>query len=272
VEFVGLYYDFNVQAGFSGNVQVCLPYDPDLVGGAALALYHNVGGSWIDITTSVDSVNHVVCGQTQSFSLYVLGKQSNQPPVADAGPAQHLSADASCQALVTLDGSGSHDPENQLVSWKWFFGGQLLASGAQAQVSLGPGSYTIELVVTDGGGASSRAVTTVTVLDTTAPTLQVTMTPSLLWPADGRMVESRPTVTVHDNCDPAPQVSLVSAIGGAAGDIVTESDHLGVMLRAFRTGEEKAGRIYTMSYRAIDSAGNAVAASATVLVPHDQRK
>jgi PKD repeat protein len=47
------------------------------------------------------------------------GGGANSPPVADAGPDQS----ATVGQVVTFDGSGSHDPDNDpIVKYKWKFG------------------------------------------------------------------------------------------------------------------------------------------------------
>jgi hypothetical protein len=274
VEFVGLFYDFTVGAAFSGTVQVCLPWDAEEVpSGSTLALYHNVGGTWVDITTSVDTVSHVVCGSTTSFSLYVVGVSTNRPPVANAGPAQHVNADANCEGLVTLDGSASSDPDGAIASYRWSYQGNVLGSGAQLQVSLAPGSYQVQLAVTDSGGLTSTATTTVTVLDVTPPLLSLAVSPSLIWPPSGAMTQVTPSYTVSDNCDPAPKLTLV---GVSANDLAPASDMqlqgLDALVRATRFGSDSSGRTYTLQYRALDASGNASYATPGVLVPHDQRK
>ncbi|MFZ5523588.1 MAG: hypothetical protein ACOY9D_05835 [Pseudomonadota bacterium] len=43
-------------------------------------------------------------------------------------------------------------------------------------------------------------------------------------------------------------------------------------LAAKRAGTNQAGRIYIVTYSAIDGSGNKATASATVAVPHDQQK
>ena len=66
---------------FSGSVEVCLPY-PDVnqdgfVDGITppsdetqITLLHEESGSWVDITTTRDPVENVVCGDTTSFSQF----------------------------------------------------------------------------------------------------------------------------------------------------------------------------------------------------------
>ena len=58
--------------------------------------------------------------------------------------------------------------------------------------------------------------------------------------------------------------------GDTANDIVI-IDNLTFQLRAERSGNGK-DRIYTITYQAIDWAGNSTLATATVTVPHDKGK
>jgi hypothetical protein len=88
---------------------------------------------------------------------------------------------------------------------------------------------------------------------------------------------------VHDVCNPNPGVALVSVTssepddapgmgdGNTTGDI--QSADLGtadgeVDIRAERDGIGP-GRVYTLTYRAVDASGNATPALAVVTVPHD---
>jgi hypothetical protein len=66
----GACYDIHPSATYAGLVTVTIPYDPAQVAGDAWALkmLHYEGGTWKDITVSVDTLNHTVTGQTTSFS------------------------------------------------------------------------------------------------------------------------------------------------------------------------------------------------------------
>jgi hypothetical protein len=117
-------------------------------------------------------------------------------------------------------------------------------------------------------------------LDTTPPVLHVTLSRVVLWPANGEFHEITASIAVSDDVDPAPAIGLVSIVsndgpGGAERDIVDADlgqDDRVFALRAVRLGRVKAGRTYTVTYRATDASGNSALATATVLVPHDQRK
>jgi uncharacterized protein len=113
--------------------------------------------------------------------------------------------------------------------------------------------------------------------DEIAPTLELSLTPSRLWPPNHRYVTVRATAVATDNFDPAPAVTLVSvtsnepddAPGGGDGNttndvVIVDEDTF--RLRAERD-ETRTGRVYTVTYRAADACGNTSTESATVTVP-----
>jgi hypothetical protein len=73
-----------------------------------------------------------------------------------------------------------------------------------------------------------------------------------------------------DNCDEEVEVSLVGISMSVAGDIndyVEIGDDGSIYLRA-RKGKGGSARIYTLTYEAVDDAGNVAEESATVAVRH----
>jgi hypothetical protein len=110
------------------------------------------------------------------------------------------------------------------------------------------------------------------------PTLDVSVTPDTLWPANHKYVTVTATVTATDNFDPNPTVTLVSVTsnepdngeddGDTTNDIVIVDDTT-FKLRAERSGSG-TGRIYTITYQATDACGNTTTATATVDVPPSQ--
>jgi hypothetical protein len=76
----GLYYDINTSCTFTGNIEICVSYDdtgmtPEQE--ASLRLWHwdtlLVPPAWVDVTTSVDTVNNKVCGEVSHLSVFALG-------------------------------------------------------------------------------------------------------------------------------------------------------------------------------------------------------
>jgi hypothetical protein len=98
------------------------------------------------------------------------GAAPNNPPVADAGPDATVSADANCQAAVTLNGAGSSDPDGDTLTFAWS-GSFGTASGVAPTVVLGLGTHTITLTVDDSYGNTASDSVLVTVVDTSAPAI-----------------------------------------------------------------------------------------------------
>jgi hypothetical protein len=146
--------------------------------------------------------------------------------------------------------------------------------------ALGLGTHTLTFVVTDAAGNRSEpCTTTVTVVDTTAPTI-VGVTPSLtqLWPPNHLMVPITVDAIATDVCDSAPVCQIVSVSSSELvtgnGDTTTPdweiTGPLTVNLRAERA-DEGPGRVYTITVRCTDAAGNSSEKSATVSVPKNQK-
>jgi hypothetical protein len=91
---------------------------------------------------------------------------ANQPPVANAGADQVVhDLDNNLSEMVTLNGSGSSDPDGTIVNYLWQEGTTTLANSASptANVNLGAGAHTITLTVTDDDGATDSDDVTVIV-------------------------------------------------------------------------------------------------------------
>ena len=200
----------------------------------------------------------------------------NEPPIADAGPDQDVDADSACTATVTLDGSGSTDPDSTLgtnddiVSFEWFENSTSIGTGELLDYTFPLGVHTITFIVTDTAGATASDGVVITVVDTTPPEISVSVSPDTLWPPNHKMVLCTPTITVSDNCDLNPTVQLVSVTSNEADDaddiLINNGD---IYLRAERSGHGD-GRVYTITYEAIDDSGNSAPAKSTVTVPHNQ--
>lgn len=127
----------------------------------------------------------------------------NRPPVADAGPDQTVEQAYYQGGDVILDGSGSSDPDNDPLTYKWTWDGKS-ATGVSPTVSLPLGRTTITLVVNDGIVDSAPDIVNITVQDTTPPTVIITD------PSDAAEIWYRETIdveyTVSDICDSSPTV------------------------------------------------------------------
>ncbi len=133
---------------------------------------------------------------------------ANNPPTADAGPDQS----ATVGDAVTLDGSGSSDPDADALSYAWSFlaaptgSTASLTGNATVSPTFTPdaaGDYTVELTVDDGHGGTDSDTVVITAAE--PPTI-VTITIS-----EGIGVADQVTVA------PAVQISLSEGIGVADG-------------------------------------------------------
>jgi hypothetical protein len=71
-----MYYEITTTAGYVGPITICISYDPDYIPGNReehLKLFHAGGTGWDDATVSVDTTNHVICGEISSLSWFAIG-------------------------------------------------------------------------------------------------------------------------------------------------------------------------------------------------------
>ncbi len=111
--------------------------------------------------------------------------QPNRPPVANAGPDQTIVLPVN---FVTLDGSGSTDPDNNIASYTWtkISGPSSFnisnANAVQTQVTnLVQGVYQFELKVTDAGSLAANDTMTISVS-------QWCNTPDSIYVAQGNVI------------------------------------------------------------------------------------
>ena len=137
-----------------------------------------------------------------------------------------------------------------------------------------------------GQGLSAATATPLQILDVAAPTVDVSLSPNILWPPNHKFVEVTATITATDNCEPVPKVTLLSITSNepesgflGSGDEGPDiegaeflTDDRTFSLRAERgTGRGDAGRVYTVTYAVSDGSGNVTVKSATVTVPTSNR-
>lgn len=157
--------------------------------------------------------------------------------------------------------------------------------GASWQASTGvvvieaEGITTLQYRSVDEAGNLETASALEVRIDKTNPTMTLTSDHSLLWPANGQIVDVTLSGSAGDAISGLAGVTyaIVDEYGTSlslaprmlAGSSAEWSERLG--LEARRAGEDSDGRQYTIVATVRDHAGRAASATVGVLVPHDRR-
>ena len=196
---------------------------------------------------------------------------------------------------VSINTPGGEESKTHAITWEIandkspvLAGGQSLAKMSIALDKADLSYLTGHAHVTFSGGSAatvakgspavsardSAAGLTVPVepLDSTPPTLAVTLTPNTIWSADDKHIPVNVTfATKEDDYDNQPEIKLesITASDPLEPDDIRDAsyglDDRYLRLRSRHNGS--ADRIYTVTYSATDATGNQTIASATVTVP-----
>jgi hypothetical protein len=211
------------------------------------------------------------------------GSSAAPAPVAKAGPNQV----AECGTSVTLNASGSYSRDSGTLAYQWQgpFGTrttQIVNLNTPQDLPLGVDPIT--LMVTDSDGQTATDSLTVTVKDTTPPSLSVSLSTGPA-PRHSHFVPVHATIAARDSCDSVPPtIKLVSieVVRGKDHDKDHENDHekdhdrsdIDKFVRGatFGTADQDfelargEGRTYIVTYSATDLSGNVTKRSAQVVV------
>jgi hypothetical protein len=109
---VGRVYEVSAPAVVFTQATLCLPYDDAEVTAqgldeAALRLLHDVGGAYVDVTTSLDTTANTICGTVTSLSPFVIVGTTGEnpsPTLTSVTPSQVAHGEA--DLTITASGTG----------------------------------------------------------------------------------------------------------------------------------------------------------------------
>ncbi|HYL77589.1 MAG TPA: hypothetical protein VEU96_25470 [Bryobacteraceae bacterium] len=160
-----VYYNLATTATFTGTISICINYT-NITFTTTPSLFHFEGGSWVDVTTSQDTVNQIVCGSVTSLSPFALFRKLDAtPPVivpkitGTAGTNGWYTSNVAASWSVT-------DPESGITS--------STGCGSTTLTANTPGT-TLTCSATNGAGLSNSVSVTLKI-DQTSPVIVPTIT------------------------------------------------------------------------------------------------
>ena len=201
---------------------------------------------------------------------------SNQAPIADAGldqPAVECGGPKAGCAAVTLDGSGSSDPDGDALTYTWEPGS---LGGAVINPILPLGTHVFTLTVDDGKGGTDTDTVSVTVVDTTPPVVTAALVPIDVNKNKGTF-EVQFSCTDACDSDPAITTATLNGVEVTNGQIVElqvkkakslKSDKSGKSGKSGKSEKDDAilsldGPAFELTVTCVDGAGNEATATAT---------
>ena len=239
-------------------------------------VYGKLGTS--DGTADFDGNGVVDAGDTVTVRSHLGHNCTGNPPGsgANAGPDTTVQCAGHAGTPVQLDGTAS-----QGTGFFWSAPGITFDDPySSTPTGIFPVGTTAVLLEVQTEQGPSQDEVLVTVQDTEAPVLEVSLSPSFLWPPDRRLVPIHATVSASDSCEDDSVLVTLFSITVIEGDstIVDPGDDVqgasfgsadfDFALRAERA--QGSTRTYTVCYQARDASGNATEVCRNVVVSRGQ--
>ncbi|UVI27356.1 carboxypeptidase regulatory-like domain-containing protein [Paenibacillus spongiae] len=127
----------------------------------------------------------------------------------------------------------------------------------------------------DGAGNTEQPKSIEVNIDKTLPILKITLNKSVLFPPNHKMVSIEATIETMDTLSGLDSITLTSISSNEKGsDKDIQNAAFGTYDTSFDLRAERSGkggdRVYTITYTAIDKAGNVAKGTATVTVKHNR--
>ncbi len=266
-------------AGGSGVKEISYTVDegvPVVIGGASGSLTLSGNGAHTVAYYAKDNAGNTSPPNTLTVNI------DTMPPTTD-GVVSQQPANGWYRSDVTIGVTAVDYPGGSGVKEIVYTvdgGLPVVVAGASTSVTIAAdGAHVLSHYARDHAGNQSLARQLTVNLDKTAPTCTVTVNPSQLGPANHKLVDVNAAVNVNDALSGAAGFRLVSVTsnepdnGQGDGDETSDIQGWAVgtpdtagQLRAERSGTG-AGRVYTLTYQVLDTAGNVATCAATATAP-----
>jgi uncharacterized protein (TIGR03382 family) len=223
-----------------------------------------------DITGTIDPVSGAVSfdsfsqGQDDTtITIGLSGANTTHPPVAAFTVPPTIECNQARGAAVTLDGTASSDPDNDIKFFQWIVNGGAPLFGAKTPATLVLGTNDVMLNVFDSTLAVGTADETVRVVDTTPPAFPplTSVLNTLCDPSTQTATLAVPVAT--DVCSPTPP-SVTGAITSINGRVLATP--IPLSQNGSTASITVAAGIYVVTWSSTDPSGNIGTTTQTLTV------
>ena len=275
-----------VNEWYSSDINVSLNATDDQ-SGVDKTLYKINNGDWSQYTNSFELPNEGIntieyksidkAGNEEAIKTEVVKIDKTEPVTAASDvPANWTSKDVSITVSTTDENSGIAKTEYRINNDDWTeYNGPIN--------SLTEGKNVVDYRSIDNAGNVEETKSIEVKIDKTAPTLNVSFDQSVITDKNHQLVPINASVEADDNLSGVASYELVSIVsnqqdnGKGSGNTTQDiqgaefgTSDLNFLVRAERS--DSGDRVYTVTYKATDNAGNTVTTSQDIVVKHDNSK
>jgi hypothetical protein len=162
-----VYYEITTTATYGGSIIICIDYSGiSFTNENRLRLFHRKDSSWVDVTSSLDTINDIICGTVSSLSPFAIFQENMTPAVGEITAPIAL-APVNTPITVSATFTDPDISDTHTATWDWDDGtssaGTVAESGGSGSVVGShaysvPGVYLVTLTVTDNNSGAGSSI------------------------------------------------------------------------------------------------------------------